>query len=310
MSTPDGVGRAGPDGRRAVLLSAAGVLAVTAGAAVVLADDARWLRLAVVAALWAAVLVVLVLARRGRSDAELAEIAEEAREAEEGRAAAEDEAEERVAALHRDLDRRVAREVAAREEAEQTADRAREEVASLRDELDRTRRQADAVTLQSVGVPAAPAGPPRPRGPRLRVVGDSGPQARVPSGPPVPPPAPRRPSLPSAPAPRPAGSPPRGRVEPPTEHTARPLRPAPPPASDGPPSDPSVLDAGSFVDQYVRSAGYETLPEPPAPADEPDDRRSRRAPAADAPSGGRTVAELLAAHAASGGTVGRRRRDP
>ena len=69
-----------------------------------------------------------------------------------------------------------------------------------------------------------------------------------------------------------------------------------------------MLGAGSFVDQYVRSAGYETLPEPPEPADEPDARRSRRAPSA-APSGGRTVAELLAAHAASGGTVGRRLRD-
>ncbi|MDD7967398.1 hypothetical protein [Actinomycetospora lemnae] len=308
MSTPDGVGRAGPDGRRAALLSGAGVLAVAAGAAVVLADDARWLRLAVVAALWAVVLVVLVLARRGRSDAELAEIAEEAREAEEGRAAAEEEAEERVAALHRDLDRRVAREVAAREEAEQTAERAREEVASLRDELDRTRREADAVTLQSVGVPAVPAAPPRPRGPRLRVVGDSGPQPRVPSGPPGPPPAPRRPALPSAPAPRTPGSVAGRRVEPPTEHTARPLRPAPPP-SDGPPSDPAVLAAGSFVDNYVRAAGYETLPEPPEPSDGPEDRRPRRAPT-DAPSGGRTVAELLAAHAASGGTVGRRRRDP
>ena len=53
-----------------------------------------------------------------------------------------------------------------------------------------------------------------------------------------------------------------------------------------------MLAAGSFVDQYVRSAGYDPAADAP---DEPDDRRPRRAPGESATTG-RTVAELLAAH--------------
>ncbi|MEJ2885897.1 hypothetical protein [Actinomycetospora aeridis] len=293
MSTPDGELRAGagPDRRRAALMVTAAVLAVLAGAAVVFADDARWLRLAVVAALWASLLAAVVLARRSRTEQELAA---QAREAADELAAAEEDAQGRIAALEDDRDRMLAQEVAAREEAEQSAERAREDAASLREELERARSE-EAVTLQGVGLPVAP-GPPQ--GARLRVVGESGPQ---PGFPPVPPPAQRRPSMPGAPTQRVPG--------PAAAAPVRPAHPAPLPPPDVPQADPSVLAATSFVDQYVRSAGYQAPPAPPAVAEEADERRSRRAPAESATTG-RTVAELLAAHAASGGTVGRRRRDP
>ena len=103
--------------------------------------------------------------------------------------------------------------------------------------------------------------------------------------------------------------------------TSRPVSP-PPPRADVPPApaDPSLLATGSFVDQYVRSAGYEhprragrgpgsrDVPtSAPAAAPAPDET-SRRS--TDSDSGGRTVAELLAAHAATGRTGGRRRREP
>jgi hypothetical protein len=272
----------GPDRRRVALLSTAAVLAVLAGLAVVLAEDARVLRLGVVAALWTVVLVVIAFARRSRDAAhdavEADRAAEAAEEAEADLAAAEEEAAERLAAVRRDHERRLAREAGAREEAEREAEKAREEAAALREQLERTRVAADAVPLR------ARVGPPQPRAARLRVVGDSGPQPSVAA---VPPPAPMHPA---APAPRSGGAP---------------LRPAPPPRPDVPAADPSVLATGSFVDSYVRSAGYDTPPEP-------DGRPSRRAHPADAPTTGRTVAELLAAHAASAaaGTGGRRRRDP
>jgi hypothetical protein len=287
MSTPDGEQRAGagPDRRRAAPLVAAAVLAVLAGAAVLFADDARWLRLAVVAALWASLLAAVVIARRARTETALAE---QAREAADELAAAEEDAQERIAALEDDRDRMLAQEVAAREEAEQSAERAREDAASLREELERARSE-EAVTLQGVGLRM----PAPPRGTGLRVV-DSGPQ---PGFPPVPPPAQRHPSMPGTPAqrvPSPAAAAPA---------PVRPVHPTPMPPPEVPQADPAVLAAGSFVDQYVRSAGYQR-PEPPA-----DEPRSRRAPAESATTG-RTVAELLAAHAASGGTVGRRRRDP
>jgi hypothetical protein len=254
------MGTPGPDRRRVALLGTAAVLAVLAGVAVVLAEDARWLRLGVVAALWTVVLVVIALARRPSAsvDAEADGAAEEAADA----------AEAELDGARRDHERRLAREVGAREEAEREAEKARDEAAVLREQLERARLAVDPVTLRSVSAP-------HPRPARLRVVGDPGP-APVPT---VPPPAP----VPAAPAPR---------------SGAAPLRPAPP----APVADPSVLAAGSYVDQYVRSAGY--VPEPPV------ERPSRRGRAGEPPTTGRTVAELLAAHAAAGGTGGRRRRDP
>ena len=169
-------------------------------------------------------------------------------------------------------------------------------------------------------VPPRPLQPlaPRPRDTRLRVVGDSGPlpagrPAAVP--PPVPPPAPLRPAVPVAPAPRSGGAADGRRAV-----TSRPVSPPPPRADPSPtPADPSLLATGSFVDQYVRSAGYEPPAEPaadPGPG-RPDERSGRRAGpdetsrrSTDSDSGGRTVAELLAAHAATGRTGGRRRREP
>ena len=360
MSTPDGElrGSAGPDRRRAASSVAAGVLATLAASAVVLAEDARWLRLAVVAALWASLLAALVLARQARAEAaaaaEVDDLVDDLAAADEEIASAED----RIAVLQRDHERRVAREVAAREEAEQAALKAREEAASLREELARERSHADAVTLQSVGVPAVPArGAPWPRGvARLRVVGDPGPSphgatpaasaapAAAPA-PTVPPPAPLRPAGRGAPTPRNGngngnggngngrgsdhGAAARTPEGPASTGSARPVRPAAPPGSDAPTShvDASVLAAGSFVDQYVRSAGYdggEQAGDQPGtePGERPDERRTRRGPPGGAAnrwpgesttSGGRTVAELLAAHAAhaaAGGTGGRRRREP
>ena len=352
MSTPDG-GRAdtGPDRRRVALLAAAAVLAVLAGVAVVLADDARWLRLGVVAALWTVVLVMIALARRVRAEAAVAADAEDAAA---GLAAAGVDAEDRVETLRREHDERLAREVAAREEAEQIAEKAREDAAGLREELDRVRVHADAATLQG-GLPVA-----APRGARLRIVGDSGPQPRmpaagmpaapaapaasagaaasavpatpavpaVPAASPVPPPAPVRPIAPVAPvaaSPVPAVFPTPRSGGPDSGPAGRPWRPAGP-LPDGPPTaDPSVLTAGSFVDQYVRSAGYGPAVDASARRDLPpelpdersdersDERRARRAapsPGEAVTSGGRTVAELLAAHAAAGGSGGRRRRDP
>jgi hypothetical protein len=98
------------------------------------------------------------------------------------------------------------------------------------------------------------------------------------------------------------------------------VSPPPPRADPSPtPADPSLLATGSFVDQYVRSAGYEPPAEPaadPVPA-RPDERSGRRPGpdetsrrSTDSDSGGRTVAELLAAHAATGRAGGRRRREP
>ncbi len=323
MSTPDGElrGRAGPDRRRAALLATAATLAALAAAAVVLADDARWLRLGVVAALWAAVVAGIVVARHSRGAAGAAEAAQDAAA---DLAAAQNEADELLAALRRDHDLQLAREAAAREESERAAEKAREDAASLREQLERMRVDtgADAVTLQSVGMPVAPQAlrplAPRPRDTRLRVVGDSGP---LPAGrstavpPPVPPPAPLRPAVPVAPTPRSGGAAGRRPV------TSRPVSP-PPARADVPPApaDPSLLATGSFVDQYVRSAGYESPPAEPAadPVPErPDERSGRRATpdetarrSTDSDSGGRTVAELLAAHAATGRAGGRRRREP
>ena len=323
MSTPDGElrGRAGPDRRRAALLATAATLAALAAAAVVLADDARWLRLGVVAALWAAVVAGILVARHSRGAAGAAEAAQDAAA---DLAAAQDEADEKLAALRRDHDLQLAREAAAREESERAAEKAREDAALLREQLERMRVDtgADAVTLQSVGMPVPPRplqpSAPRPRDTRLRVVGDSGPlpagrPAAVP--PPVPPPAPLRPAVPVAPAPRSGGAADGRRAV-----TSRPVSPPPPRADPSPtPADPSLLATGSFVDQYVRSAGYEPPAEPaadPVPA-RPDERSGRRAGpdetsrrSTDSDSGGRTVAELLAAHAATGRAGGRRRREP
>jgi len=325
MSTPDGElrGRAGPDRRRAALLATAATLAALAATAVVLADDARWLRLGIVAALWAAVVAGILVARQARGTAGAQEAAKDAAV---DLAAARDEADEKLAALRRDHDLRLAREAAAREESEQAAEKAREDAASLREELERLRADSDsdAVTLQSVGLPVAPppapamATPPvapRPRGPRLRVVGDSGP---LPAGPatPVPPPAPLRPAPPGAPSPRSGGAA-NGRRTVTSDRPAAAAGPVPPPPPRPDvvpaPGDPSVLATGSFVDQYVRAAGYETPAGPPAdrPAEPVPERPGRRAASGESSgTGGRTVAELLAAHAAAGGTGRRRRRDP
>lgn len=327
MSTPDGElrGRAGPDRRRAALLATAVTLATLAAAVVVLADDARWLRLGVVAALWAAVVAGILVARHARGAAGAAEAAQDAAA---DLAAAQDEADEVLAALRRDHDLELAREAAAREESERAAEKAREDAASLREQLERMRVDtgADAVTLQSLGMPVAPRPlrplAPRPRDTRLRVVGDSGPLPAGPSTPvppPVPPPAPLRPAVPVAPAPRSGGAADGRRAV-----TSRPVSPAvspavspPPPRAEASPTpaDPSLLAPGSFVDQYVRSAGYEP-PAEPAPG-RPDERSSRRGGpdepsrrSTDSDSGGRTVAELLAAHAATGRAGGRRRREP
>ncbi|GAA4764612.1 DUF6779 domain-containing protein [Actinomycetospora chibensis] len=335
MSTPDGElrGRAGPDRRRAALLATAATLAALAAAAVVLADDARWLRLGVVAALWAAVVAGIVVARHARGAAGADEAAQDAAA---DLAAAQDEADDVVAALRREHDLELAREAAAREESERAAEKAREDAASLREQLERMRLEtgADAVTLQSAGMPVAPQPlrplAPRPRDTRLRVVGDSGPlpagrSAAVP--PPVPPPTPLRPAVPVAPAPRSGGG-----VDGRRAVTSRPVSP-PPARADVPPTaaGASVVATGSFVDQYVRSAGYEpptevapeqaleqALEQAPAPGPgRPDERPGRRsAPdetsrrSTDSDSGGRTVAELLAAHAANGRAGGRRRREP
>jgi hypothetical protein len=263
------MGTPGPDRRRVALLGTAAVLAVLAGVAVVLAEDARWLRLGIVAALWTVVLVVVALARRSRAAADEQDEAEEVAAAEAEAAAA---AEAELADARRDHERRLAREVGAREEAEREAEKAREEAAVLREQLERAHAAAHPVTVRSVGAPP-------PRAARLRVVGDAGPQPPVPT---VPPPAPVHAV---APAPR---------------SGVAPLRPAPP----APVADPSVLTAGSSVDRYVRSAGYDAVPGPPA------ERPSRRDRVGEPPTTGRTVAELLAAHAAAGGTGGRRRRDP
>ena len=166
MSTPDGElrGRAGPDRRRAALLATAATLAALAAAAVVLADDARWLRLGVVAALWAAVVAGILVARHSRGAAGAAEAAQDAAA---DLAAAQDEADEKLAALRRDHDLQLAREAAAREESERAAEKAREDAASLREQLERMRvdtgcRRRHAPVGRDAGPAPAPAAPGAP----------------------------------------------------------------------------------------------------------------------------------------------------
>ncbi|HSK59113.1 MAG TPA: hypothetical protein VK935_08685, partial [Actinomycetospora sp.] len=132
MSTPDGERRAsvGPDRRRGALAITALALGVLAASAVVLAEDARWLRLAVVAALWAALLAAFLVARQARAAAAAGEAIADAADLADELAATQEEAEERIAALQRDHERRLAREIGAREESELIADKAREEAAS------------------------------------------------------------------------------------------------------------------------------------------------------------------------------------
>ena len=224
MSTPDGElrGRAGPDRRRAALLATAATLAALAAAAVVLADDARWLRLGVVAALWAAVVAGIVVARHSRGAAGAAEAAQDAAA---DLAAAQDEADELLAALRRDHDLQLAREAAAREESERAAEKAREDAASLREQLERMRVDtgADAVTLQSVGMPVPPRPlqplAPRPRGHapagrrRLRAPAGRTARRRPAAGPAARAPAPGRARGAGAPLRWGRGRPPRGDVE-------------------------------------------------------------------------------------------------
>lgn len=302
MSTPDGELRAdaGPDRRRTALLVTAVVLAGLAAAAVVLADDARWLRLGVVAALWAALLAAVVLARRRAAPADT-------------------RADDRVEALERRHSRELNRAAEAREEelarVRREVDAQRhDEIAGLREEVARLRTHADAVTVQPVAVRPA----------RLRVVGESAPPpqhaasfASVPQ-PPVERPRPVHPVPVAAPAPAAVTPPP------------VPLAPRPAARADWTPrADPSVVAAGSFVDQYVRAAGYEVpgdrAPAPgergPDPAPPPHgEARERPGGAANRMPGpgweqgssataGRSVAELLARHAAAAGPGGRRRRD-
>jgi hypothetical protein len=296
MSTSDVELRAGvgPDRRRVALLVTAVVLAAAAAGAVVLADDARWLRLGVVAALWAALLAVVVLARRAPA-----------------RAAGGERSEERLEALQRRHERELSREAAAREDEVATArreteSRRQDEIAALREEVERLRSHADAVTVQPLEVRPA----------RLRVVGEGAPPPQRT--------ATHRP-VPTTPGDRPHHLRP-APVSGPTAVSAPVQAPAPMRGDRAPHPDPSVVAAGSFLDQYVRAAGHE--PGRDAPADSaPPVEATLRTPVREARGGaanrmpsaawdagpsattGRTVAELLAAHAAASGPGGRRRRD-
>lgn len=334
MSTPDGGLRAPTDGagRRSdpVSTGSAGpvtrpvwcvlggvlgaALAAASVAAVFVVDDTRWLRLAVMTALWSALIAVAVVLRRAAAD----------------RAADRHDAE----ALRRRYARELEREVDARREYEAALDAEgrqavvqehQQELAALRAEVEYLRARAD--------VASAVEAPPR-----LRVVGGTSLPVEVPSPDSHPPAAARggshrfveAPPLPTSPTPSaaPARGPSRaapaaawsvpptfGRPTPPNplpsplggaaprpghRPGAEPHAPAgswpPPPGSGEPPAGASLTD-GSFVDQYVRSTGYlpprgsptGTAPPPPA---------SEQAPP------GRTVAELIAAHAAPGSGFG------
>lgn len=158
-----------------ILLVLTGLLALGAAAVAVLGDDGRMLRLGVVAGLWATLLAVVALARRGPSSGS-------------------EDATARVASLRRTYEAELAAEVDARHEHELTVEQAvrrevaaernqelvgwRAEVERLRSELDQLESHAARPTLQTVphGRPhtAAPAGPPPaprrggPPGPRRR----------------------------------------------------------------------------------------------------------------------------------------------
>ena len=152
MSTPDDEpgerdgrdpgGRRRGDARRLVL-GATAVLAAIAAGVVVWSDDARLLRLGVVAALWATMLVVVTLLRRP-ADPD---------------------------ALRRTYEAELAGEVAARREHELTVEQTlrreleRErsgEIEALRDEVERLRTALEQRGPEPVAT-AAPAPPPEPR---------------------------------------------------------------------------------------------------------------------------------------------------
>jgi hypothetical protein len=145
----DGRGRTARPGRGAVrrragdpvvrvLLTLTAVLAVVAAVVVVLGEDARVLRLGIIAGLWAALLAVAALVRRDARPDE-AEVA--AREATLRRTFELEPATE--------VDARREHELAVRREAAAESD---EEIIGLRDELERLRTHLD-----RVGPRAAPA---------------------------------------------------------------------------------------------------------------------------------------------------------
>ncbi|NMO89106.1 DUF6779 domain-containing protein [Actinomycetospora sp. TBRC 11914] len=173
VAAPDGrSGRRGPRpssqvARRVdpvvrLLLTLTGLLGVIAAVVVVVGEDGRLLRLGVVAALWAALLAVAALVRRG------------------ARAGGSAEREE---ALRRTYELELAAEVDARREHELTVERAvrrevaaetAEEIAGLRGELERLRSH-----LERAEAASAP--------PRLRAVAGS--ERWAPVAPPTPPPS-------------------------------------------------------------------------------------------------------------------------
>lgn len=331
MSTPDdepgergGRDRGGQrrgDARRLVL-GATAVLAAIAAGVVVWSDDARLLRLGVVAALWATMLVVVTLLRRP-ADPE---------------------------ALRRTYEAELAGEVAARREHELTVEQTlrreleRErggEIEALRSEVERLRTALEQRGPEPVAA-AAPAPPPEPR---LQVV----------NGLPATPPPPSRPprAAERPPEHRPAGPggpggpgldrpPLRPVATPPEQHPERPLAArrfsAGPGEGPGVPlngsarargerggrsGDPIVaapyaswepaevsepqglLPQGSFVDHYLGAAGHDPHVTTPAPGG----AANRMPPEAwrSPDTTGRTVAELLAAHAAASEPHRRRR---
>ncbi len=143
------------------LLALTGVFAVVAAAVVVIGEDARILRLGVLAALWATLVAVAALARRGAlpDEAEVAAREEALRRTYELELAAEIDA-------RRDHELGV-REAVRREVAEETGD----EIAGLRAEVERLRSH-----LERAGTPAGP--------PRLQAVAGGWTPAARPSPPP------------------------------------------------------------------------------------------------------------------------------
>lgn len=277
-----------------------GVLALAAATVVVLSDDVRWLRLGVVAALWAGLLAVVVAVRWSARSTSAADA-----ESERMRRAYESELESEVAArqefeesLEHDLRRQLAAELSA-----QLEERHSDEIAGLRAEVERL--QLDRAPEPRPVAPAAPAFAPAPA-PVL-------PPAPAPTVVPAPAPAAHRGHR--APHPRTTavdlgrravtpGPTPRSGASmalPPTVPPPPPPAPAPVPAPPAPASRArhqpggsraAALGHGSFLDQYLRANGGgppTERAEPAGPAG-PDPR------AAAATSAERSVAELLAAH--------------
>lgn len=265
-------GRSGDPVVRALILATA-VLAAAAATVVALSDDGRWMRIGVIAALWSTLLAVVALARRSAGP-----------DADEAVAAAEDAAAAEADALRHTYSLELQAEIDARREHELTVEqevRRRiaaergEEIAGLRSEVERLRSVLEGAGTREVGIP---------RG-RLQIVGGTAAPAAgssgvappgtvpAPSGPPTGPPAPVTPLYPHPPPPAPA---PRSTIE--------------RPAAAGLPTEWSASER-PVTDRGGGSGPLPTWSGPPAaPAPPPPGSPSR--------TGGRTVAELLAAHAA------------